>query len=571
MKRKGLPINMIVLMTVVGTVLALTASILPSFSRLYRQTLIRSAETTGRQAVAQVSSTVNEFLSTMESSMGNISAVMDWDEAERGRFFDIFFQIRPNVVAISTYDADGALLACYSPTRDVRRQVEQNLSMDADRLKNGVGYVSAPHVVSLFEGSYPWVVTMVRPIATEGEGRWAALDISCSELSLYINDVGIGQRGYCFLMDEDGSIVYHPQQQLIYSNLKSENTALISALGDGAHTIDNVIYSVQSIRDTGWRVVGVSYVQEALSAGLLELRRSLIPMGLLLASAAFLISFLLNRLLYEPIRGLESAMRQFERDADHFSYQPYHPSGGAREIQSLSQSFGHMVGRIQQLMKQVREEEINLRKTELRALQAQINPHFLYNTLDAITWMCERGKTDDAVMMVNALARLFRISISRGRELIPLRSELQHAECYLRILSIRYRGQFSYRFLTDEDCLDCLCTKIILQPILENAIYHGINGLIDEGVITVSVRSDGDDVVCTVEDNGVGMTAEQIDAVMQKERSDKTGIGIKNVNDRLRIYFGDAYGITIDSAPDEGTRVYIRMPKIYEDSEYEKK
>ena len=442
--------------------------------------------------------------------------------------------------------------------------------MDAERLKSG-GYVSAPHVVSLFEGYYPWVVTMVRPISTEGAARWAALDISCSELSLYINDVGIGQRGYCFLMDADGNIVYHPQQQLIYSSLKSENTALISTLDDGAHTIENVIYSVQSIRDTGWRVVGVSYVQEALSSGLLELRKSLIPMGLLLASAALIISFLLNRVLYEPIRGLEGAMRQFERDADHFSYQPYHPSGGAREIQSLSQSFGHMVVRIQRLMKQVREEEINLRKTELRALQAQINPHFLYNTLDAITWMCERGKTDDAVMMVNALARLFRISISRGRELIPLRSELQHAECYLRILSIRYRGQFSYRFVTDEDCMDCLCAKIVIQPILENAIYHGINGLIDEGEITVSVHGEGNDVVCTVEDNGVGMTKEQIDAVMQKERSDKAGIGIKNVNDRLRIYFGDAYGITIDSAPDEGTRVYIRMPKINEESEYEKK
>ena len=250
-------------------------------------------------------------------------------------------------------------------------------------------------------------------------------------------------------------------------------------------------------------------------------------------------------------------MAQFEKNADNFVYEPV---SGVREVQNLSSSFAHMVRKIQQLMATVRAEEVNLRKTELRALQAQINPHFLYNTLDSISWMCERGKNQEAVVMVNALAQLFRISISKGHELIPIRSEVQHAKSYLQIQSVRYKDQFSYRFEVDESCLDYLCNKITLQPIIENAIYHGINGLVDEGEIVIRIESQGDDILATVEDNGVGMEKEQIDAIFRRSDS-KSGIGIKNVNDRLKIWFGEAYGITIESVPDEGTRVIVRMPK----------
>ena len=569
MKKKGVPIHIVVLLSVFSTVLVMAACTAPMLYRMFRQTLIHTAETAGRQAIAQTGGIVNNYLSGMDSAMQTVSAALAGDEEERASFFRAFFLIRPNVAAVTTYNAKGELLDCYSQDHPLAEPLETNLSMDVGRLRQSrIGYTSAPHVATFFEGWYPWVVTMVRPIETEGEERYVALDIGCVELSSYINDVGIGRRGYCFLMDTDGNIVYHPQQQLIYSDLKAENLALISGLEDGSHLDGNVIYTVQSLSGAHWRLIGVSYVQEAISAGAAEMRRIVLVLAALLIGAAFLISLILSRFLSAPIRGLEQAMREFEQDADRFVYEP---AGGSREVRNLSDSFGHMVRRIQRLMKQVRDEEINLRKTELRALQAQINPHFLYNSLDSITWMCERGKTEEAVLMVNALARLFRISISRGHELIPIRSELQHAESYLQIQSVRYRGQFTYRFEAEEDCLDCLCTKIIIQPFLENAINHGINGLTDESEITVSVYGDGGDVVFLVEDNGVGMTEEQIEAILQKERSDRAGIGIKNVNDRLKIYFGSAYGITIESAPDEGTRVYLRIPKVREESEYEKR
>ena len=400
-----------------------------------------------------------------------------------------------------------------------------------------------------------------------GEAAWLSLDLSFSGISSYINNVSIGQRGYCFLMDEDGNIIYHPQQQLLYAGLKSEDTEALAALSDGAWADDTVIYSLNSVGDSGWRVVGVSYVDELVNRNVNEMIRLSFWLAAVVLCVALLTSLLLSKLLGRPLRGLADAMESFESDADHFSYRPV---GGTREVQELSDSFEHMVLRIQQLMSTVREEEINLRKTELKALQAQINPHFLYNTLDSIAWMCEQGRNADAVKMVHALARLFRISISRGHELIPIAKELEHAESYLQIQMYRYKNQFTYAFDADPDCLGFYCNKITLQPIIENSINHGLDLMVEEGRIDVQVRMDGDDIIFSVRDNGVGMSEEQIEAIMHSEQTDRTGIGIRNVNDRLRIYFGKNYGLHITSEPDVGTCVEIRMPKIRE-GEYETK
>ena len=166
--------------------------------------------------------------------------------------------------------------------------------------------------------------------------------------------------------------------------------------------------------------------------------------------------------------------------------------------------------------------------------------------------------------MVTSLARLFRISISKGHELIPISKEIEHAESYLQIQKYRYKNQFTYQFDVDPDCLDYYCNKITLQPIIENAINHGLDLLVDEGVILVQVRQDGEDIVFSVQDNGVGMSSEQIDSILRHGPKDRTGIGIKNVNDRLKIYFGKQYGLHITSELDVGTCVEIRMPKIQE-------
>ena len=537
------------------------------FLRSYRSAVVEAARTNSAQAVSQVVGNVGNYVSTMDSAVSIVMERLDDDTASRDAFLSAFLTDRPEVAAITAYDADGQLLDCWAQEgRKPKDAILRNLSFDLTTARRlGHGYISTPHVESIFEGYYPWVVSVIR-IVPEGDTArcWLSVDLSFKELAATISNVGIGQHGYCYLMDERGNMVYHPQQQLLYAGLKKEEAGRLACLGDGTYVEDTVIYSVQRVPGSPWRVVGVSYIDETVNESFWQMARIAVATAVLILFAALIVGWVLSRSLSRPLQQLETAMEQFEQDADHFAFQSVR---GTREVQNLSDSFGHMVGRIQRLMNTVREEEIVLRKTELKALQAQINPHFLYNTLDSIAWMCERGKNADAVQMVHALARLFRISISRGHELIPIEKELQHAEAYLQIQKYRYKNQFTYHFTVDESCLHCLCNKITLQPIIENAIVHGLDLMVDSGHIEITVKPDGDDILLIVADDGIGMEPEQVAALLQNEPSDRTGIGVKNVNDRLRIYFGAAYGISIVSAPYEGTTVTIRTPRVPEDRE----
>ena len=374
------------------------------FLERYRSAMIQNARTGSAQAVSQVSTTVGGYLRDMEQAMELVERSMWSGPDSRDELLSTFLEFRPDVVAVTSYSAAGELLDCWSLGRAPKRDILRNLSFDLERARSSSGpYMTSPHVVTIFESWYPWVVTMTEPLPEQGGGAaWVSLDLSFSGISGYINNVSIGQRGYCFLMDRAGNIVYHPQQQLLYAGLKSEDTAALAALADGSYADDTVIYSLTSVAGSDWRVVGVSYVDELVDRSVREMIRLSLWLAALVLAAVLLASFLLSQQLSRPLRGLASAMETFESDADHFTYRPV---GGAREVRELSASFGHMVVRIQQLMSTVRQEEIDLRKTELKALQAQIDPHFLYNTLDSIAWMCEQGRTADAVKMIHALAK----------------------------------------------------------------------------------------------------------------------------------------------------------------------
>lgn len=425
---------------VAGVVSIILCCCILLFLYRYRSAMVQNARTSSAQAVSQVSNTVGNYLRDMEQAMGLVELSMEAGPDRRDGLLFTFLKFRPDVAAVTSYSPAGELLECWSLGREPREHMLQNLSFDLQRARStDAPYMTPPHVVTIFEGWYPWVVTMTEPVPQPGGGAaWVSLDLSFSNISGYINNVSIGQRGYCFLMDRAGDIVYHPQQQLLYAGLKAEDTAALAALEDGSYADDTVIYSLTSVADSDWRVVGVSYVDELVNRNVREMLGLSLGLAILVLAAALLTSWLLSQLLSRPLRDLSAAMEDFERDAGGFTYRP---SGGTREVRELSSSFGHMVLRIQQLMTTVRQEEVKLRKTELKALQAQINPHFLYNTLDSIAWMCEQGRSTDAVNMVHALARLFRISISRGHELIPIARELEHAEHYLEIQTCRYKNQ----------------------------------------------------------------------------------------------------------------------------------
>lgn len=561
MKNKNFSLSFIITILVaamVGIIVICTAFV---FLSVYVNSMEQSAVTNSEQAVVQVSNTVGNYIDDMKEIMNLIEESYGQDEMEQEKILTALTEVRSDLVAIYIYDEDGRLCNAYTGSSILKANYLKDLSyVEEEAYEEGVIYISQPHVETLLQDEYPWVVSVLQEMGDrDGRRNRVVIDIRFSKISDYVDDVGIGRHGYCFIMDDEGEIIYHPQQQLLYSGLKKEPAAKMSSWKDGSYEENEIIFTIKTLENCGWRVVGVSFFHELVTTKEREVVGLSAMILIIVLLVTLLCSYSMSCMVSRPIQRLANAMGEFEKNAENFSYRA---RGGSKEIQALSQSFDHMVRQIQDLMNRVRQEEISLRKTELKALQAQINPHFLYNTLDAIGWLCEEERSRDAVEMVNALAKLFRISISRGHELITIEKELEHAGNYLKIQNFRYKNQFTYDFQVEEDCFGYYCNKITLQPIIENAIYHGLDRMVDEGHIVVRVYGDGDDVVLEVEDNGVGMTKEQCRSILQKEPGDVSGIGIKNVNDRIKIYFGEDYGIMIESEPDVGTKVKICMPKL---------
>ena len=244
---------------------------------------------------------------------------------------------------------------------------------------------------------------------------------------------------------------------------------------------------------------------------------------------------------------------------------------GPYEVEHLSRSVQSMVSTMRHLMEDILQQEEEKRRSELDVLQSQINPHFLYNTLDSVVWMTENGRTQEAVVMLTALARFFRISLSKGSNIIPIGDEIEHARNYLTIQKMRYKNKFSADITVEPGVEKLYTIKLIVQPILENAIYHGMEYADGEGEIHIRAFREGEQVIIEVEDNGPGMSEEVVEQLLTPGRERSTakakgsGIGFRNVHQRIRLTFGGEYGLTIRSEPDNGTLVRICLPALTED------
>lgn len=565
-RRKDLSISIYLLLFIVSIIIIVVFLLTISFRQILKDSLLSTAQTNSEQSVTQVLNTIENYSNDILNKMNNMTKIINesTDITDVKEHMETMVNINEDIVSIIIYDLEGNILD-YQGNASLKTNISNNLSFDKTLFNSNSDYViTSPHVQNLFEGNYPWVVTVCQKQWSSSHDKlvYVAMDIRFVSIARYIDDVGIGEHGYCFIVNKNDDLVYHPLQQLIYLDVKDEKINEVIHYREG-NTINNgVIYTVKDVSKFDWRVVGVSYVNELVDDKATTAIELIIIIALIVMVFAIIILFLLSKKLTKPVRSLVDAMSTFEKNAVDFKYSPVR---GASEFNKLSSSFEHMVIQIQELMEKVKNEEIALRKTELKALQAQINPHFLYNTLDSIQWMCEEEKTEDAITMVGALAQLFRISISKGYELIPIEKEIQHAKNYLVIQSYRYKDQFTYHFDIDEEVLPYLCNKITIQPIIENALYHGISRMVDEGEIFVAVHKVGDDIIMKIKDNGVGMSEEQVENILKKERTDSKGIGVKNVNDRIKIYFGDDYGIVVQSELDVGTTITIKIPAVMED------
>lgn len=564
--KKNISISIYLMIFVVGTLLVVTTLLTISYYQVFKETISSIAMTNAEQSINQVSKAISNYSFDVKHNLDNIVDLVrtSTSKEEIQEHAKTMVNINDDIVSIILYDSQGQILQHQSKYQ-LKDYLPKNLSFDKERFDKSETYsISTPHVQNMFKGEYPWVVTI-------GQKKWAesfkqevyvTIDIRFSTMATYIDNVGIGQHGYCFIVNDKKEIIYHPLQQLIYLDLKKENIENIDYLHKPLQVIEGTIYASQEVPQFNWYVVGASYISELVDSKVMSVIQNIVVILIFTMILVSLLIFALSKVLTKPIRTLVKAMHEFEENATKFKYSP---TIGVSEFNQLNHSFEHMVLQIQDLVEQIKNEEITLRKTELKALQAQINPHFLYNTLDSIQWMCERGKNEDAILMVSSLAQLFRISISKGYELIPIEKEIQHAKNYLVIQSYRYKEQFTYTFDVDAEVLPYFTHKITLQPIIENALYHGISGNVDEGKIIITAKKIEDDILFTISDNGVGMTPIQVQEILCKELTDSKGIGVKNVNDRIKIYFGEQYGIEVHSELDIGTTITIRIPAIKED------
>lgn len=450
---------------------------------------------------------------------------------------------------------------------------QKNAYLDLDTqawYKNAItsnrSVLTSSHVQHVIRGERPWVITVSRGVRNfTGSGNREGvvfIDLNYSAISELCDQNSIGSKGYVFLLDQDGNVVYHPQQQQLYNELQTENIDLVmntdkETLMDGSG--DNArIYTISRSEKTGWTVVGCTNVAELLKDSK-KARSIYVLVAAILVVVALVLSNFIARNITRPLQQLRDSMARVQ-EGDFGAAEVEVTS--RNEVGSLTRSFNVMTSRIQELMKQNIYEQQQKRKSELKALQSQINPHFLYNTLDSIIWMAEGKKNEEVVVMTASLARLLRQSISNEEEQVPIGQEVEYARSYLTIQKMRYKDKLEFQIQVDAQIMGVPIIKLVLQPLIENAIYHGLKYKEGKGLLIVRGYREGENAVIQIKDNGAGMDEQTLSHIFEKHKVNyrSNGVGVYNVQKRLQLYYGMDYGITYSSRQGEGTTASIVIP-----------
>ncbi len=575
-----------IMISLAFTIAAIAATVLMAvvmyaqFASSLRATILRE----NQQLVGQVALNVESYTRSMrlisDSMYYKVIKNMDLADEENlrtlRREMSLMYEAnKDNLISVACYTAEGKLVAAMplenpKPHVDVREQdwfVRANETIENN-------HFSTPHVQNLFDDStarYRWVVSLSRMVELSSSGGTSGgvllVDMNYSGIERIFPEAAMQDGGYIYLIDKNGEIIYHPKQKLIYSGLFRENNLQAATYTDGLHEerFDGVTRQV-IVKDTGytgWRIVSVipNSAFQVTNAQMQVLVAAIAGLAIVLI---VIVNYFVSALVTNPIRKLDDSVRVLDEgkleDLRVFE-------GGPNEVAHLGRTIRRAVDQMRRLMDDVVREQEEKRKSEFDTLQAQINPHFLYNTLDSIVWMIESGNDREAISMVTALASLFRISLSGGHTVIPIQTELQHAGYYLYIQNIRYKNKFTVNTEVDAGIEEQNTIKLVLQPLLENAIYHAMEMMDGDGVITIRGYAREDGVYLEVADNGLGMTREKMDSLLQPPPDDApvpgrrgSGIGLRNVHQRIQLYYGPQYGLEVESELDVGTTVRVHLP-----------
>lgn len=539
-----------------------------------------------KSAVANTEMTVESTIDRLNSSLldlrqisdaANYNIVQEYDISSQeftGQFSMLYETNVDKIQSLALYGYDGMLIESepVATVKDNVKVAEQKWYQDARSEIENIHF-STPHVQNLFDDGtfrYHRVVSLSRSVdindgSTSGSGV-LLVDMKYSVLEDMLERINETSSGiYYYLCSRDGEIIYHPRWTEINRGLFKEKNNKAASYEDGIYEMktdgqkENIV--VGSVAYTGWKLIGVvpESVQET---SINKFRYYIITTILILVMMLLQVNRFISRKISRPIRELDESVKAYEAGAMPDIY-----IGGSAEIRHLGYSVQKSYEQIEALMKEIIQQQTERRKSELDALQSQINPHFLYNTLESITWMIEAQRNKEAVVMISELAKLLRVSLSRGKTIISIGDELQHSRSYMNIQRVRYKERFKVEFLIDEEIKNYCIVKLVIQPLLENAIYYGVGNMDedDDGQILIRGEKKGEDIYISIEDNGMGMPEDIRGNILtdnSKVPKHGSGVGVINVHSRISLMFGPEYGLEVYSELDEGTKVVIHIPAI---------
>lgn len=554
-------INAIILTISILVIVVILGDIMINNNRT-KEAAKSSATEIGNQVVMNYENYLSSMFNTityLEVELMNHSDI----ETIKNRF-DVVQKSRTDIVNVILCDIDGETITATG----------LSLHVTPENIKEEYGSsskysFSSPYMI---DGEYKILVGKMIMHSIGGGFEYGILLVEYNFQTLVniSKSTNLGDGGAIYILDSDYSMIYSMQNGTS-PYLREKQLECISDLiiGNTILKDGNISYSiyVQTLTNTRWKIGICPNVTQAFHDQMIY-DISIVGIGLFILLIAIMLATIISKRVTTPIGVLEKSMKELE-DGNFDIVSKIDEKHSQVEIVRLNKNFNNMIARIKRLMDKVVEEQTAQRKSELKALQNQINPHFLYNTLDSIVFMAESGQMDEVRTMVVALAKFFRISISKGKTIITVKEELEHVKNYMIIESIRYKDTFTFHIDLEEGCEDFLAMKLMLQPFVENSIYHGLKNLEDEGIIDIKVYKEDDFLYYVVKDNGYGMRQSKIDELYERMRNDDVtnSVGIKNVYQRLKLYFGDKADIIIESELDEYTKFIIKTPIIREELE----
>ena len=400
-----------------------------------------------------------------------------------------------------------------------------------------------------------WVISIMQEVVDkDGKNLGVVrLDIGYKTLEAYLDQLQLGKEGFTFIVDANHDFVYHPKKAVYSSHVEMKAMALYLSVKNGYVKSKQAYVSQYQIPNSGWTLIGVSSMEQ-LHAVQTQILWSFIGTGLFALGVCLIGIWFVLRLWIKPLRDLQATILKV--GSGHSDLRANET--GSPELVDLARQFNIMLDRIDQLMIAVKEEEQNVRKYELQALSSQINPHFLYNTLDTIVWMAEFNDSKRVVKVTKSLAKYFRLALNQGHEQISLKDEIDHVRQYLFIQKQRYGEKLQYEIKELKQYDDYKIPKLILQPLVENAIYHGIKEMNRQGRIRVSVSENDTQLIVSIYDNGRGFVAsETTNATLVR----LGGVGLKNVDQRLQLQFGKSYHMEIKTEENTYTEIRLYFPR----------